>query len=232
MKQSGGMAAIGGLLAFNGGLVDTAGFLGVHGLFAAHVTGNLATLCAAVVLGSQGLIGKILAVPEFIAVVALARLADAAMRTRQWPARNILLGLEIVLLAAFLALGLRYGPFSNFDSALALLTAFTAIAAMAVQNDMQRVHLPKVPATTFMTGNVTNATVGLLDLLTGDTPKSTEPARARLGRMTINLACFAAGCAVSALFYWAAGFWCLTAPLAVAIAAAVLIHAVSDGAAR
>jgi uncharacterized membrane protein YoaK (UPF0700 family) len=78
MKKPGGPAAIAALLSFNGGFVDTAGFLGLAGLFTAHVTGNFVTLGAALVLGSHGIIGKILALPEFIAVIALARLAGAA----------------------------------------------------------------------------------------------------------------------------------------------------------
>ncbi len=225
MKNFDRTAAIGALLACNGGLVDAAGFLGLHGLFAAHVTGNLATLCAAIVLGSHGYLGKILALPEFVAVVALARLAGAGMRARKWPARDVLIGAELVLLAAFLVLGVRYGPFSNFDGAPALATAFAAIAAMAVQNDMQRVHLPEVPATTFMTGNATDATIGAVGLLTGDRPQQTRAFRAHIGRMTLNLFAFAGGCAVSALFYWAVGFWCLTAPLALALAAAATIRA-------
>jgi uncharacterized membrane protein YoaK (UPF0700 family) len=36
------------LLGFNGGFVDTAGFLGLQGLFTAHVTGDFVTLAAAV----------------------------------------------------------------------------------------------------------------------------------------------------------------------------------------
>jgi len=36
-----------GLLSFDGGFVDTAGFLGLQGLFTAHVTGNFVTLGAA-----------------------------------------------------------------------------------------------------------------------------------------------------------------------------------------
>src|SRR3569623_2879441 len=46
------------LLAFNGGVVDTAGFLGLHGLFVAHVTGNFVTKGAAIVGGGLGFIGK------------------------------------------------------------------------------------------------------------------------------------------------------------------------------
>jgi len=54
------------LLSFNGGFVDTAGFLGLQGLFTAHVTGNFVTLGAALVFGTHGIIAKLLALPEFI----------------------------------------------------------------------------------------------------------------------------------------------------------------------
>jgi len=144
---------------------------------------------------------------------------------RRWPARDLLLAAEFFLLTAFFALAVRYGPFANFDSPPALAIAFVAIAAMAVQNDMQRVHLPDLPATTFMTGNATDATVGAIGLLTGDKPAQTKSFRAHSGRMALNLVAFAAGCAVSALLYWAYGFWCLAAPLVVLLAAAALIRA-------
>src|SRR5262249_9557437 len=67
-----------GLLSFNGGFVDTAGFLGLQGLFTAHVTGNFVTLGAALVFGTHGVIAKVLALPEFVLVVALARLLGSA----------------------------------------------------------------------------------------------------------------------------------------------------------
>jgi len=47
------------------------------------VTGNFVTLGATLVLVSHGIIGKTLALPEFILVVALTRLASAALRTRK-----------------------------------------------------------------------------------------------------------------------------------------------------
>ena len=222
MKYLDKAAAIGGLLAFNGGYVDAAGFLGLHGLFAAHITGNLATLCAAIVLGSKGYLGKMLALPEFVAVIALARVAGAGLRARNYPARDVLLATEFMLLALFFALAQGFGPFANYDSPAALATAFAAIAAMAVQNDVQRVYLPALPATTFMTGNATDATIGTLGLVFGNRPQ-TATTRAAVGRMAINLAAFAVGCALAALLYWAVGFWCLALPLGVTLAAAALI---------
>ena len=41
------------LLSVNGGFVDTAGFLGLQGLFTAHVTGNFVTLAATLLFGVQ-----------------------------------------------------------------------------------------------------------------------------------------------------------------------------------
>jgi uncharacterized membrane protein YoaK (UPF0700 family) len=73
------------LLTFNGGFVDTAGFLGLQGLFTTHVTGNFVTLAATLVMGTHGVIAKLLALPEFVIVVAFARVAGSAMRARDFP---------------------------------------------------------------------------------------------------------------------------------------------------
>ena len=57
------------LLSVNGGFVDAAGFLALHGLFTTHVTGNFVTLGAALVNGTSGALAKVLALPMFCAVV-------------------------------------------------------------------------------------------------------------------------------------------------------------------
>ena len=52
------------LLSVNGGYVDSAGFLALQGLFSAHVTGNFVTLGAALVLGTSGVVAKLIALPD------------------------------------------------------------------------------------------------------------------------------------------------------------------------
>ena len=147
------------LLSFNGGFLDTAGFLGLQGLFTAHVTGNFVTLEAALVFGTHGVLGKLLALPEFIIVIALARLAGAALTARQWPTLRILLGVKVLFLAAFFVLAVMLGPFPDSDVPAALVTGFAGIAAMAIQNGVQRVHLATIPPTTLMTGNTTTRSI-------------------------------------------------------------------------
>jgi uncharacterized membrane protein YoaK (UPF0700 family) len=220
--------ALAALLSFNGGFLDTAGFLGLQGLFTAHVTGNFVTLGAALVFGTHGVIGKVLALPEFIAVIALARLAGAAMTARKMPTMRILLAVKVLFLAAFFALGVTLGPFPDSDVPAALLTGFAGIAAMAIQNAVQRVHFASVPPTTLMTGNTTQATLDAIDLLRGIDGDKADAVRARFAATLRGIFFFAAGCAVSAVLYAASGFWCLALPVAVGAAGAVM--RIEDGA--
>ena len=222
MRLPGGPATIAALLSFNGGFVDTAGFLGLQGLFTAHVTGNFVTLGAALVFGTQGVIGKILALPEFILVIALARLAGAALRARRLPVMPTLLAAKVVLLFAFFALAVTFGPFADADSSVALLTGFAGIAAMALQNAIQRVHLANLPPTTLMTGNTTQATIDAVDLLIGTVPAQEQAIRARFARVALSIVYFATGCGAAALLYWLVGFWCLVVPVFVGAAAALM----------
>ncbi|MGB9316237.1 MAG: DUF1275 family protein, partial [Pseudolabrys sp.] len=186
------------------------------------ITGNFVTLGAALVLGSHGILNKILALPEFVAVIALARLAGGVARRRGWPALRIMLTTEVILLAAFFGLAVTFGPFENADRPLALLTGFAGIAAMALQNALQRVHLASLPPTTLMTGSTTQATIDAVDLLAGTAAGDAPAVRTRLSRMAMSVLLFAAGCAAGALLFWLAGFWCLAVPVIVgAIAAAM-----------
>jgi uncharacterized membrane protein YoaK (UPF0700 family) len=222
MKKFGSASAIAALLSFNGGFVDTAGFLGLQGLFTAHVTGNFVTLGAALVQGSHGIVGKLLALPEFILVIALARLAGAMLRQRQLPVLRILLSVEVALLIAFFGFGAGFGPFPDADSPMALLTSFAGIAAMALQNAVHRVHLTNLPPSTLMTGTTTQVTIDLIDFLSGRDPMQKQAVRARIGRLALSIFYFAAGCAVSALLYWLYGFWCLAVPVVVGALAAIM----------
>lgn len=222
MKKFGSPSAIGALLSFNGGFVDTAGYLGLQGLFVAHVTGNFVTLGAALVHGSHGIIGKVLALPEFIIVIMLARLAGMALRARQLPVLRILLSAKVALLLCFFLLAVVFGPFPNPNTPAALLTGFAGITAMALQNALQRVHLGTLPPSTLMTGSTTQATIDAVDLLVGAAPEQRAALRARFGKLTLTILYFAGGCALAAILYALIGFWCLAIPVVVASFAALM----------
>jgi uncharacterized membrane protein YoaK (UPF0700 family) len=230
MKQLRGPAAIAALLSFNGGFVDTAGFLGLDGLFTAHVTGNFVTLGAALVMGTHGIIGKMLALPVFILTIALARLAGAFLRARKLPVLRVLLSVEVGLLFLFFALAVMFGPFPHADSPAALATGFAGISAMALQNAVHRVHLSKLPPTTLMTGSTTQATIDAIDLISGADPDNVAAIRTRFGQLSLSILYFAVGCATSAALYWLIGFWSLAVALIVGATAAMMQAEAAPGA--
>jgi uncharacterized membrane protein YoaK (UPF0700 family) len=214
-----GLAA---LLSFNAGFVDIASFLGLQGLFTAHVTGNLVTLAATLVLGMHGIIAKLIALPEFVLIVALARLAGSALRARGLPALRFLLLGEVFLLVAFFVLGLVLGPFPNSDTPGALLAGFASVAGMAVQTAVQPVHFGGLPAMTAMTGNATQVVLDSVDLLCGGGGSEAPAIRLRFLRTLRSIFCFAGGSAIAAILYHWIGFWCLAVPVAAAIVASEL----------
>jgi Protein of unknown function (DUF1275) len=127
------------LLSLNAGYVDTAGFLALQGLFAAHVTGNFVTLGASLALGTSGAIAKLLALPVFCAVVIVSRLLDTVLSNRIGIVFEVLLGLKVLLLIGGAALAIKWSPIHDGDSWHAILTGIL-VAAMADADDDDHRH--------------------------------------------------------------------------------------------
>lgn len=212
MKQLNASPRLTGLLGFNAGYVDTAGFLALHGLFTAHVTGNFVTLAASLVYGTNGAWAKLSALPVFCVLVVLSRLSRSV---------DLLLGTKIVLLAAAAMIMIAYGPFPDSDSGLAYSAGMLMVAAMAIQNAVQRMHLTGVPPSTLMTGTTTQVMLDLADLLRGADTAERAAALGRLRKMVPAVLIFAFGCAMAALAYVGLGMWCFALPPVVAAAVAV-----------
>lgn len=206
------MPSIAMVLTFNAGYADAVGFMALHGLFAAHVTGNFVTIGAALVLGTSGVVTKLLALPTFCVFVALARLARYALIARGLPVFKTLLAAELLCLASAGALAMRYGPFSDGDAVPAAITGLTLVAAMAIQNAFQRIHLAKEPPTTIMTGTTTQVMLDVADLLYGVPEEQKAVIHSRLGRMSKSVLAFGLGCGLAAVCYAEVRVWCFAVP--------------------
>ncbi|WP_395321489.1 YoaK family protein [Variovorax sp. UC74_104] len=218
------------LMSLNGGFVDTAGFLALHGLFTAHVTGNFVTIGAALVHGTSGALTKLLALPVFCAVVMLARLLSYGLPGLGLPVLRTMLVLKAVLLLAGGVLAIRFGPFADGDSAMAMLAGLVLVSAMAIQNAVHRIHLGSAPPTTLMTGTTTQVMVDLADLMRGgQAPEEKAAAHARIRRMSAAVAWFATGCAAAALIYARWDVWCFAVPPVLAALAVVLQGGTHEG---
>jgi uncharacterized membrane protein YoaK (UPF0700 family) len=208
------------VLSFNGGYVDTVGYLSLQGLFTAHVTGNFVTIGAALVFGTSGIVAKLLALPVFCTVIIVTRLVSFYLPAR-WPVLEAMLTLKLLLLAVAAVLAIAMGPFVNGDGAPAIIMGMTLVSAMAIQNAANRIHLAAAPPTTIMTGTTTQIMIDIADMIRGMPAGARDAIRSRLRRMCVAVVGFAAGAAAGALLFHAIGSWCFALPPVVALLARI-----------
>ncbi|MBM9468881.1 YoaK family protein [Nakamurella leprariae] len=186
------------------GLTDVTTFVLLHGVFSAHITGNLVVLAADVGTGRSVNLASVLAIPCFVAVAALvtAVITRSARPAASWTVP--LLTAQAVLLAGAAAVGIGFRVSTHPGTALAAITGLLAVAAMAVQNALLHVAVPGSPTTAVMTGNVVEATVAGVRVLLGragsrSSGRGPDPAdRAAWRRTWPLLTGFLAGCLVGA----------------------------------
>ena len=209
-------AATAVLAAFTAGFIDTVGFVGLFGLFTAHVTGNFVLIGAAIVTHHSGIIAKLLALPTFIVAIALTSLFLRQCRNTQRPAVRPLLIVQALLLVAFTVAGLTLAPFMSGDQPAAILTGLIGVLAMGVQNAASRTVFAHLSPTTVMTGNVTQMVLDIVSLTERDVPA--DEARMRIRKMLPPVLAFAIGAIAGGVGFAAAGFWCVLVGIAAILA--------------
>jgi uncharacterized membrane protein YoaK (UPF0700 family) len=207
------------VLSLAAGSADVIGFLGLGGLFTAHITGNLAILAARIVGGDPAPLAPLLSVPVFMAVLCLARLLAGLLEARGIASLRPLLALQFLLLTAFLGLAVAGGPRIDPDARGAVLAGMAGVAAMAVQNALVQVSLQGVPATAVMTTNVTRLAIDVGTVLLGPRHGDMAAALSRIRSLWPVVAGFAAGCALGTALEAAAGLWSLALPAGLALLA-------------
>jgi uncharacterized membrane protein YoaK (UPF0700 family) len=193
------------MLAFVAGWVDAGSFVGLHHIMAAHITGNLVILAAEIATGFQATdLLKIVILPIFfVGAMAATLIHDRYIARYNEPARHIrgMLAVEAVLVASTGALGLAVslkGWPLNFWVTLAVATPVTF--AMALQNAIHRLYPSVGPATTVMTGNITQFFIDRTRGLAGKASRSLiddMPKDETL--LPILILAFAVGCVLGAV---------------------------------
>ncbi|WP_174905180.1 YoaK family protein, partial [Burkholderia dolosa] len=218
------------ILAAVAGFVDTLSFVALFGLFTAHVTGNFVLIGAGIAGFGQGVVLKLSVFPAFVCgVIASSLIARSLSARPAWQATRVLHAVQAVLLLGFCAAGLWATPVTQPDSVPALVAGIVGTFAMGVQNAHPRVLARAGVPNTVMTGNVTQAILDVVDMLSARTADGARAAaRARFGKMLPAIVAFALGAAAGALGFRHVGFWALLAPVA-ALAVLALGAAQSAG---
>jgi uncharacterized membrane protein YoaK (UPF0700 family) len=134
------------VLSLIAGSVDVISFVGLGGLFAAHITGNLVILAAHIVAGAEAPLALVISAPVFIVVLGMTRLLAGGLERLRVPLLRPLLFLQFLLLASLLALCVVGGPRLGPSGANATVAGMLGVSAMAVQNALVQIslkgHLP------------------------------------------------------------------------------------------
>jgi uncharacterized membrane protein YoaK (UPF0700 family) len=213
------------VLGVTAGSTDTIGFLGLNGLFTAHITGDLVVLAARFAAGEPTIFSHLLALPVFLLALLLTRLFAGALERAGHATLRPLLLLETILLAAFLVVCVVFGPWRDPNLTLATIAGLLGVAAMAVQNALVQISLTNTPATSVMTTNVTRFMMDVGEMLVGADHAKASQARTRAMRTLPVILSFVAGCVLGAAFEAAAGFWSLALPTGLALLAFAMASA-------
>src|SRR6516165_3631973 len=166
IDQSRPMMLLPTVLSLIAGSCDIISFIGLGGLFTAHITGNLVVLIARVGVGDNAPISYILSVPLFVAALALTTLFAALLGRAGMASLRPLLILQLLLLSGcFLLCVASGGPIDPTDGK-ALTAGMLAVSGMAVQNAIVQVSIKGMPSTAVMTTNVSRFVADFIAVLT------------------------------------------------------------------
>ena len=104
---------------------------------------------------------------------------------------------------------------------MAGIAAMMAVSAMACQFALLRLALPAAPSTAVMTGNLTNAVLSLMSVIS-QSQSSTAADTERLKASLDHLLGFFGGCVVAAAAVTYLGDWAWSFPVVLAGVAAIL----------
>ena len=210
------------VLSIIAGSVDAIGFLGLGGLFTAHVTGNLVILAAHLVSGTGAPVAPMLSVPVFVATLGLTRLLAGALERIGLASLRPLLLLQLLLLVGFLVLCVSAGPRIDPDAPIAILAGMLGVSAMAVQNALVQISLKGAPSTAVMTTNITRFMMDVGDVMLARRPADVAKARDRAMCTWPAIVGFAIGCGAGAICEAAIGLWSLALPAGLALVAVAM----------
>jgi uncharacterized membrane protein YoaK (UPF0700 family) len=218
------------LLSVAAGSADAIGFLGLGGLFIAHITGNLVILAAHIAANEEAPLANILSFPVFIVALAVTRLLAAGLERMHVASLRPLLLLQFLLLAGSLALCVGGGSPPHLNAASAIVAAMLGVSAMAVQNAVVQISFKESPSTCVMTTNTTRLVIDLGEVLLGRSRNDAAKAGERAKRTGFAIAGFVVGCGLGAGCQAVIGLWSLALPAGLALVAlAIAVAAKLDG---
>jgi uncharacterized membrane protein YoaK (UPF0700 family) len=219
IEDSLGLKLLPFVLSLVAGSLDITGFLGLGGLFTAHITGNVVVLAARLVAHEPSPLSYAIAVPVFMVILVLATLFVAGLDRIAVPSLLPLFVLQFLFLFMALSICLVTGLRTDPHVPEMTLAGMLAVSGMAVQNALVRVSLAGAPSTAVMTTNVSVFIMDVGEILFGRSQSGRAKARVRARRTWPAIAGFLLGCALGAVCESAFGLVALVIPTLLSLSA-------------
>lgn len=206
------------------GSVDVIGFLGLGGLFAAHITGNLVIVAAHFATGKFSQTGPLLAVPVFMLMLGFMTMIGAKIAKTHFSPLVILLILQLLLLIGAFTLAIIFSPFTDLDAFIAVTTGMLAVSAMATQSIAIKLTIKGAPSTVAMTNNITQIALDLTHLTRWhyETIDEKRAAKQQMIIVSTSIMGFVLGCGSGAFLQVLWGFNAFLLPIVLTALAIIL----------
>jgi uncharacterized membrane protein YoaK (UPF0700 family) len=208
------------VLSLTAGSLDVITYLGLGGLFAAHITGNLVILAAHFAAGGSAQIAAILSVPVFMLLLGMAKVFAGMLENRGYASLRPLLLLQFLFLAGFLAL-VESGPV-DATSKVGIVGGMLGVSAMAVQNALVQISIKGAPGTAVMTTNITHLILDFGTVLYRADRDAIDQARNRASKTWPSIVGFTVGCGFGAICQFRFGLCSILLPTALSLFAIAL----------
>ena len=231
VDQSLAMMLLPTVLSLVAGSCDVITFIGLGGLFTAHITGNFVVLIARFVAGEHAPVSYIMSVPVFVVALAATTLLAALLGRAGIASLRPLLILQFLLLSGCFLVCVTANTRIDPDNGNALIAGMLAVFAMGVQNGIVQASVKGMPSTAVMTTNISRFVVDFIAVLTEPNRDLSAKAAARAKHTAPAIIGFAVGCALGAGCEVIMGLWALALPTGLAFLALALsnIHDFESG---
>ena len=157
---------IGFIMAAIAGFSDVFGFIALHQLFTAHITGNIVMAISYAIYHIPGISPRLIAIPTFIIFAIIATIIIETHGITKFALR-IWLTTELLLFVLLMYLGIVFRDHFVVTTNTFTIIAMIPVTAMAIHNTLMKTYFRGIPVFTVMTGNLSQLIISTTSLSLG-----------------------------------------------------------------
>ena len=157
---------IGFIMAAIAGFSDVFGFIALHQIFTAHITGNIVMAISYAIYHIPGISPRLIAIPTFVIFAIITTIIIETHGVTKFAFR-IWLATELLLFLLLMYLGINFRDHFVVTTNTFTIIAMLPVTAMTIHNTLMKTYLRGIPVFTVMTGNLSQFIISCTSLCIG-----------------------------------------------------------------